>query len=95
MRPATDSDFSVKEYALKKLLAITLTFVALLVPVGNLPVSAAQGCDEIGVIGFEIIDQGSCTRLEVAIGCGRQETGYCYIEVCDSGSGFSMGCIVY
>lgn len=78
---------------MKKLLTIAFFLVALVLPGGNLPVSAAQGCDEIGVIGFEIIEQGDCSRLEIAVGCGRQETGYCFIEVCNSG--FTTGCIVY
>ena len=79
---------------MKRFLTIAFS-IALLLQGNNQPVSAAQGCDEIGVIGFEIIEQGDCSRLEIAVGCGREETGYCYIEVCGSGSGFSAGCTVY
>lgn len=80
---------------MKRFLAIVFSTVALLSAGGNLPVSAAQGCDEIQIIGFEIIEQGDCSRLEIALGCGRQETGFCYIEVCNSSSGFSAGCTDY
>lgn len=79
---------------MKRILALVLILFALLSPGGTLPVSA-QGCEEIEVIGFETIEQGDCTRLEIALGCGRQETGFCYIEVCGSGSGFSAGCTLY
>lgn len=80
---------------MKRLLTIAFCIVALLSPVGHHPVSAAQGCDEVQIIGFEIIEQGDCSRLEIAVGCGRQETGFCYIEVCGSSSGFSTGCTLY
>lgn len=80
---------------MKMVLNLAVT-VILLVSTGGQPlVSAAPACDT-QIIGFEIIDQGGgCTRLEIAFGCDRIEEGFCYIEVCDSSSGYTAGCTDY
>jgi hypothetical protein len=77
---------------MKLVLNLAVTFILLVSTGGQQIVSAAPVCDT-EIIGFEIIDQGSgCTRLEIVFGCGRREEGFCYIEVCDSSSGYTAGC---
>lgn len=76
---------------MKIVLCLAVTLILLVSTGGPQTVSAAPVCDT-EIIGFEIIEQGDCSRLEIVFGCGRREEGFCYIEICDSSSGYTAGC---